>query len=39
VILGVQNILQDGETFIQDLLTMGDFNNDADQASNLEEVE
>jgi hypothetical protein len=31
-------ILQDGETFIQDQLTTVDFNNDEDQASNLEEV-
>ncbi len=39
VILGEQNIVQDGGTFIQDLLTMVDFNNDKDQASNSEEVE
>jgi hypothetical protein len=39
VILGEQNIVQDGETFIQDPLTTVDFNNDEDQASNLEEVE
>ncbi len=28
VILGEQNIVQDGVTFIQDLLTLVDFNND-----------
>jgi hypothetical protein len=39
VILGEQNIEQDGETLIQDLLTTVDFNNDEDQTSNLEEVE
>jgi hypothetical protein len=38
VIIGEQNILQDGSTFIQDLLTMVDFNHDKDQASNTEEV-
>jgi hypothetical protein len=38
VILGEQNIVQDGVTFIQDLLTTVDFNNDEDQASNFEEV-
>jgi hypothetical protein len=38
VIIGEQNIVQDGLTFIQDLLTMVDFNNDEDQASNSEEV-
>jgi hypothetical protein len=37
VIIGEQNIVQDGLTFIQDLLTMVVFNND-DQASNSEEV-
>jgi hypothetical protein len=31
--------MEDGLTFIQDLLTMVDFNNDKDQASNSEEVE
>jgi hypothetical protein len=39
VILGEQNIVHDGETFIQDLLTSVDFNNDEDQASNSEKVE
>ncbi len=39
VIIGEPNIVQDGLTFIQDLLTMVDFNNDEDQASNSEEVE
>ncbi len=39
VIIGKQNIVQDGFTFIQDLLTMVAFNNDEDQASNSEEVE
>ncbi len=39
MIIGEQNIFQDGVTFIQDLLTMVDFNNDEDQASNSEEVE
>ena len=39
VIIGKQNIVQDGFTFIQDLLTTVDFNNDEDQASNSEEVE
>ncbi len=39
VILGEQNIIQDGVTFIQDLLTLMDFNNDEDQASNSEEFE
>jgi hypothetical protein len=38
VIIGEQNIIQDGLTFIQDLLTMVDFNNDEDQASTSEEV-
>jgi hypothetical protein len=37
VILGKQNIVQDGVTFIQDLLTLVDFNNNEDQASNSEE--
>jgi hypothetical protein len=37
VILEEQNIEQDGETLIQDLLTMVDFINDEDQASNLKE--
>jgi hypothetical protein len=39
VILGEQNIVHDGETFIQDQLTLVDFNNEEDQASNSEEVE
>jgi hypothetical protein len=39
VILEEQNIEQDGETLIQNLLTMVDFNNDEDQASKLKEVE
>jgi hypothetical protein len=39
VILGEQNIVQDGVTFIQDLLTSVDINNDEDQASNSEEFE
>ncbi len=39
VIIGKQNIVQDGLTFIQDLLTMVDFNNDEDQASNSEEFD
>jgi hypothetical protein len=38
VIIGEQNIVQDGVTFIQDLLTIVDFNNDEDQTSNSEEV-
>jgi hypothetical protein len=36
VILGEQNIVQDEVTFIQDLLTTVDFNNDDDQVSNSE---
>ncbi len=36
VIIGEQNIVQDGLTFIQELLTTVDFNNDEDQASNSE---
>jgi hypothetical protein len=39
VILGEQNIVQDGVIFIQDLLILVDFNNDEDQVSNSEEVE
>jgi hypothetical protein len=39
VIIGEQNIVHDGMTFIQDLLTMVDFNNDEYQASNSEGVE
>ncbi len=39
VILGEQNIEQDGETSIQDQLTSVDYNYDEDQASNSEEVE
>jgi hypothetical protein len=38
VIIGEQNIGQDGVTFIQDLLTMVDFKYDEDQVSNFEEV-
>jgi hypothetical protein len=38
VILGEQNIVHDGETFIQDQLTMVDFNNDEDQTSKSKEV-
>jgi hypothetical protein len=38
VILEQQNIEQDRVTLIQDLLTMVDFNNDEDQASNSKEV-
>jgi hypothetical protein len=38
VILGEQNIVHDGETFIQDQLIMVDFNNDEDQTSKLKEV-
>jgi hypothetical protein len=34
-----QNIVQDGVTFIQDLLTTMNFNNDEDQVSNSEKVE
>jgi hypothetical protein len=33
VILGEQNIVHSRETFIQDQLTMVDFNNDEDQTS------
>jgi hypothetical protein len=39
VILEDQNIEQDGETLIQNLLTMVDFSNDEDQASKSKEVE
>ena len=39
VIFGEQNIVQDGVPFIQDLLTLVDFNNDEDQASDSEEFE
>jgi hypothetical protein len=39
VILGEQNIVHDGETFIQDQLTTVDFNNDEDQTSKSKEVE
>jgi hypothetical protein len=39
LIFGEQNIVQDGVTFIQDLLTLADFNNDEDQASNSEAFE
>ncbi len=39
VILGEQNIVQDGVTFIQDMLTLVDFIHDEDQASNSEEFE
>jgi hypothetical protein len=38
VIIGEQNIVQDGLNFVQDLLTTLDFINDEDQASNSEEV-
>jgi hypothetical protein len=38
VIIGEWNIVQDGLTFVQDLLTMVAFTNDEDQASNSEEV-
>jgi hypothetical protein len=38
VIIGEQNIVQDGVPFIQNLLTIVDFINDEDQASNFEEV-
>jgi hypothetical protein len=37
VIFGEQIIVQGGVTFIQDLLTSVDFNNDEDQVSNSEE--
>jgi hypothetical protein len=39
VILGEQNIVHDGETFIQDQLTMVDFNYDEDLTSKTKEVE
>jgi hypothetical protein len=39
VIIEEQNIVQDRVTFIQDLLTTVDLNNDEDQGSNSEEVE
>ncbi len=39
VILGEQNIVHNGETFIQDQLTMEDFINDEDQTSKSKEVE
>ena len=39
VILGEQNIVHDGEIFIQDHLTTVDFNNDEDQTSKSKEVE
>jgi hypothetical protein len=39
VVLGEQNIEEDGDTLIQDLLTTVDFNNGEDQASNSKEVE
>ncbi len=39
VILGEQNIVHNRETFIQDQLTMVDFNNEDDQTSKLKEVE
>ncbi len=39
MILGEQNIVQDGVTLIQDLLTLVDFDNDEDQVSNSEELE
>jgi hypothetical protein len=37
VILGEQNIVQDGVTFIQDKLTLVDFNNVEDQTSTSDE--
>jgi hypothetical protein len=37
VILGEQNIVQDGVAFIQDMLTLVVFNNDEDQTSNSKE--
>jgi hypothetical protein len=37
--IGEQTIVQGGWTVMQELLTMVDFNNDEDQASNPEEVE
>ncbi len=37
VVLGEQNIVQDGVTFIQDMLTLVDFNNDEDQTSKSED--
>ncbi len=37
MILGEQNIVQDGVTFIQNLLTLVDFIHNEDQASNSEE--
>ena len=39
VILGYQNIVQDGVTFIQNLLTLVDFIHNEDQASNSAEFE
>ncbi len=39
VIIGEQNIVQDGVIFIQKKLTTVDFNNNEDQASNSEKVE
>ena len=39
VILGEQNIVHNRETYIQDQLTMVDFNNDEDQTSKSKEVE
>jgi hypothetical protein len=39
VIIGKQNIVQDGLTFIQELSTTVDFNSDEDQVSNPEQVE
>ncbi len=39
VIIGEQNIVQDRVTLIQDPMTMVDFNNDEDQASNSWKVE
>ncbi len=38
VILGEQNILHNGETFIQDQLAYVDFNNDEDQTSKQKKV-
>jgi hypothetical protein len=39
VILGEQNIVHNGEIFIQDQLTTVDFNNDEDQTSKFKDVE
>jgi hypothetical protein len=39
VVIGEQNIVRDGKTFIKDLLTTVDLNNNENQALNSEEVE